>query len=327
MANNLDFQNLVGIDAWQEIQSNFSAVTQIPMRTVDPKGLPLTEFSGAPQLCSEYLKGSPLLIEECLDCLPVFLGGKAKVDQNLSYTCLLGLRNFVVTLRLNAQTPLAYVIIGPVALIKYKQKADYAKIAEDFNLNLDELYSAISEVKLSSFNSMLSVVELIEDVGNYFIKTAYKNITDQRESVTVNTDKLNRLLKVFLDVAFQVTGADAGSIMLLDKAKEELSIFAAKGLDEEIIKNARIKFGEGISGTVAQERASVLINDRIDDNRIKNFLNRPNLKSSMVLPLNFKEETLGVVNLSTNQSSSVTFSSNDLKIMDQLVNLVVVALH
>jgi len=327
LANNLDFKNLVGIDAWQEIQSNFSAVTQIPMRTVDLNGLPLTKFSLSPQLCSEYLNGSPLLIKECAECLPLFLGGKAEVDQNLSYTCLLGLRNFVATLRLDAQTPLAYVIIGPVVLIKYRQKSEYLKIARDLNLNLDELYSSITDVKLSSFNSMLSVVELIEDVGNYFIKAAYKNITSQRETVSINLDKLNRLLKVFLDVAFQVTGADAGSIMLLDKAKEELSIFASKGLKEAIIKNARIKFGEGISGTVAKERTSVLINDQINNNRIKSYLNRPNLKSSMVLPLKFKEDTLGVVNLSTNQNSAVTFSSDDLKIMDKLVDLVVVALH
>lgn len=316
MANNIDFKNLVGIDAWQEIQSNFSAVTQIPMRTVGLDGRPLTEFSGAPQLC-----------EECTDCLPSFLGGKEKVDQNSSYSCLLGLRNFVANLGLNAQTPLAYVIIGPVNLINYKPKSEYAKIARDLNLNLDELYNAIMDVKLSSFNSMLSVVELIEDVGNYLIKAAYKNLTTQAETTTVNLDKLNRLLKVFLDVAFQVTGADAGSIMLLDKAKEELSIFASRGIEDAIIKNARIKFGEGISGTVAKEKTPILINDRISNNRIRSYLTRPNLKSSMVLPLNFKKDTLGVVNLSTTRSSPVTFSSADLKIMDRLVDLVVLALH
>jgi len=327
MQDNINFKNLIGIDAWQEIQSNFSAVTNIPMRTVDSDGLPLTKFSGAPQLCSEYLNGAPALIKECTNCLPFFLGGKVKTDQNLSYTCLFGLRNFVATLKLDAQTPLAYVIIGPVVLINYKPKSEYVKIAQDLNLNLNELYNAITDIKLSSFNSMLSVVELIEDVGNYLIKAAYKNITAQRETATINLDKLNRLLKVFLDVAFQVTGADAGSIMLLDKAKEELSIFASKGIENAIIKHASVKFGEGISGTVAKERTSILINDHIDNNRIKNYLTRPNLKSSMVLPIKFKEDTLGVVNLSTTRNSPVTFNSNDLKIMDQLVDLVVVALH
>ncbi len=323
----MDFKSLVGIDAWQEIQSNFSAVIQIPMRTVDLKGLPLTKFSGAPQLCSEYLNGSPLLIKECSNCLPSFLGSKEKAGQNFNYTCLFGLRNFVATLGIDAQTPLAYVIIGPVVLINYKPKLEYVKIAQDFSLNLNELYNAIADVKLSSFNSMLSVVELIEDVGNYLIKAAYKTLTAQIETTSVNLDQLNRLLKVFLDVAFQVTGADAGSIMLLDKAKEELSIFASRGIADAIIKNARIKFGEGISGTVAKEKISILINDQISNNRIRSYLARPNLKSSMVLPLKFKEDTLGVVNLSTTRNSPVTFSSNDLKIMDQLVNLVVVALH
>lgn len=325
--NNIDFKNLVGIDAWQEIQSNFSAVTQIPMRTVDLDGLAITNFSGAPQLCAEYLNGGALLFKECASCLPTFLGGKAKTDQNLSYDCLLGLRNFVATLRLNEQTPLAYVIIGPVVLISYKPKSDYEKLAQDFNLNLDELYNAIIDIKLSSFNSMLSVVELIEDVGNYLIKAAYKDIAARQEAIDINQVKLNRLLKVFLDVAFQVTGADAGSIMLLDKAREELSIFTSRGLEDTIIKQARIKFGEGISGSVAKDNNSILINDQLNNNRIKNFLTRPNLKSSMVLPLKLKEDTLGVVNLSTTRNSQITFNAKDLKIMDQLVNLVAMALH
>jgi ligand-binding sensor protein len=325
---NIEFKNLVEIEAWQEIQSNFSSVTQIPMRTVDPAGRPLTKFSGAPHLCAEYLAGSPLLIKECTNCLPGFLGGRENPDQNLSYTCLFGLRNFIATLKLDPQTPLAYVIIGPVVLINYKPKSDYVQLAQQYNLNLNELYNAITDVKLSSFNSMLSVVALIEDVGNYLIKHAYKTLTAQMEMAnTANLERLNRLFKVFLDVAFQVTGADAGSVMLLDKAKEELSIFASRGIAEAISKNARIKYGEGISGTVAKERTSLLINDRISDNRIRSYLGRPNLKSSMVLPIKFKEDTLGVVNLSTTRNSPVTFNSNDLKTMDRLVDLMVVALH
>jgi ligand-binding sensor protein/putative methionine-R-sulfoxide reductase with GAF domain len=322
--NKLNFKNLVGIEAWQEIQSNFSAVTQIPMRTMDPAGRPLTSFSGAPQLCTE--NGSPRLLKECATCLPAFLGGQAGTDKNLSYSCMLGLRNFVATLKLN-DTPLAYVIIGPVVLINYKPKSEYARMAQELGLSLDELYNAVTDVKLSSFNSMLSVVELIEDVGNYLIKAAYKSLNAQMEITTLNQDKLNRLLKVFLDVAFQVTGADAGSIMLLDKAKEELSIFASRGIADEISKNARIRLGEGISGTVAQDKTPLLINDRIVNNRIKGFLMRPNLKSSMILPLKFCEDTLGVVNLSTNRNSAVSFSPDDLKVMDQLVSLVALAMH
>jgi ligand-binding sensor protein/putative methionine-R-sulfoxide reductase with GAF domain len=325
---NIEFKNLVDIDAWQEIQSNFSTVTQIPMRTVDPVGHPVTKFSGAPQLCSEYLTGSPLLIKECTNCLPGFLGGQETPDQNLSYNCLFGLRNFIATLKLDPQIPLAYVIIGPVALTNYRSKLDYAQLAQQYNLNLNELYNAITDVKLSSFNSMLSVVELIEDVGNYLIRASYKTLTAQIQTANAaNLDRLNRLFKVFLDVAFQVTGADAGSIMLLDKTKEELSIFASRGIADAIIKNARIKYGEGISGTVAKEGASLLINDRISDNRIRSYLGRPNLKSSMVLPIKYKEDTLGVVNLSTARNSPVTFNASDLKTMDRLVDLMVVALH
>lgn len=324
---NIDFKNIIGIREWQRIQDRFSAVIHIPMRTVDVHGLPLTNVSGESLLCAKYLSESILLSKACASCLPTFLGGKETVDKHLSYSCLLGLRNFIAALKIDEQTPLAYVILGPVVLIKHKPQSEYKNIANEYNLDIRELYGAIIEIKPSSFNSMLSVVELIEDVGNYLIKSSYRHMTLQREIITVDIDKVNRLLRAFLDVAFQVSGADSGSIMLLDKTKDELSIFASKGLRNDIVNNARIKFGEGISGTVAKKRASLLIDAHLGNNRIKSYLTRPNLKSSMVLPIKFKQDVLGVINLSTTQSSPVTFNPGDLKLMDRLVDLVSVAMH
>lgn len=323
----IDFKNLIGIDAWQEIQINFSAVTQIPMRTVDLKGQPLTKPSGAPHLCTDFIAGYPHLVKACSKCMPSFLGGEEKADKHLSYSCLLGLRNFVAALKLDPYTPLAYVIIGPVVLIDYKPKSEYEKIARDLNLNINELYSAITEIKLSSFNSMLSVVELIQDVGNYLIKAAYKKVATQIETTNIRLEKMTRLMQVFLDVAFQISRADSGSIMLLDKNDEELSIFTSKGIEESIVKNSKIKYGEGISGTVAKDKTPVLINDRLSCNRIKNFLKRPSLKSSMVLPIKHKDDILGVLNLSTKQESAVSFNTDDLNVMNRLIDLVSVALH
>jgi ligand-binding sensor protein len=323
----IDFKSLIDIKEWQRIQDNFSAVTHIPMRTVDANGLPITKFSSAPRLCTEYLSESQLLSKICNNCLPTFLGGEETVDKHLSFSCLLGLRSFIAALKIGPQTPIAYVIIGPVILVTPEPQSKYKDIAEKYNLKLAELYSAITEIKPSSFNSMLSMVELVEDVGNYLIKASYSSLIPQEETIIVDKNKLDKLLKVFLDVAFQASGADLGSIMLLDKAKEELSIFASKGLGNDIIKNSRVKFGEGISGTVAKEKTSILIDDKIKNNRIKSYLTRPNLKSSMILPIKFKEDVLGVVNLSTTQNSRVTFNHNDLKLMNRLVDLVGIALR
>jgi len=327
VAEIIDFKNLVGIEAWQEIQSNFSSVTQMPMRTVDLNGQPLTKPSNAPHLCTDFISGFPHLLKACSKCMPTFLGGDEKVDKHLSYSCMLGLRNFIAVLRLDQLTPLAYCIIGPVVLIDYKPKSEYEKIAQELGLNTNELYSAITDLKLSSFNSMLSVVELIQDVGNYLIKAAHKKIASQAEATNIKLEKLTRLMQVFLDVAFQVSKADTGSVMILDKNNEELSIFTSRGIDESIVKNSRIKYGEGISGTVAKERMPVLINDRLNNNRIKSYLKRPALKDAMVLPIRHKDDILGVLNLSTKQGSIVSFTSEDLKLMNRLIDLVSVALH
>jgi len=320
-------KDLIDIKEWQRIQDNFSAITEVSLRTVDSKGNLFTSPSREPRLCRELLQDSALKNKVCGPCLPTFLGGQAVVDKNLSFICEAGMCNFLAPLRAE-NLVFGYLIIGPVILVMRKTKEEYRPAAEELNVDLDDLWSAILEIKVISFQGMQSLVELIRDIGEYTIKLTYHNIVREKEvTMAPDSSKLSRLLNVLLDVAFQITGADIGSIMFFDRLKGELTIRASRGLPEEVINNTRVRLGDGIAGIAAKERVSFLIDDSSRDNRIKPYLKRPYISSSMVVPIDTEDGIMGVINLGALKTSSVRFNNTNLQLMNKLIDLTTVALH
>lgn len=318
----LNFRDIVDIPKWQQIQDNFAAVTKICLRTVDPHGIDVTKPSSKPLLCQELHHDSSVARKICGNCLPTFLGGKGVVDKNLNFSCLPGVHNFVAPLRINGGDAWAYILVGPLILVMRRPKEEYRQIAEDVNLTLDDIWSALLEMRVLSFQGAQSLVELIKDVGEYNLKLAYRNSMRERELVmNLELPKLGKILEVLLEVAFQISGADIGSIMFYDKDKDGLTIRVSKGLPEEVVRNAMVRLGSGISGIAAKEGRSFLINDDTQDNRIKPYLNRPNLSSAMVLPLKIENEVLGVMNLGAFRTSAARFDTENLSVMSRLVDL------
>lgn len=328
----LSLKNLVNISEWQKIQDNFSAVTSAGIQTVDLEGNQLTSPSREPRLCSELLKNYPLKEKFCGPCLPTFLGGLGVVDKNLRMICNAGLCNFITPLRIDEDKVLGYIILGPLILVMRKTKEEYRAVAEELDVDLEEFWDALLEIKVISMEGAHSVVDLIKDVAEYTLKLSYQNITLQRRRkemiMAADSPKLSKLLEALLDVAFQITGAEIGSIMFFEKdQKDEMTVRASRGLPEEIVSKARVRLGNGISGIAAQERKSILIDDNLRDNRIRSYLTRPYISSSMVLPIEVKDRVLGVMNLGALQTSAVRFNTDNVQLMHKLIELATVALH
>jgi GAF domain-containing protein len=248
------------------------------------------------------------------------LGGKGVVDRNLGYTCHMGFHSFITPLKLEEAKIVGYVVLGPVVLIARKPKEEYRQDAETLGMDLEELWNAVLEVRVLSFQRAQAIIELIRSFGEYLIRLAAKRISAEQE-LAESSPQINELLKVFLDVALQVSGADIGSIMLLKKDSNELTIRVAKGLSDEVVKNAKVKLGEGISGTAAQENTPMVLDDNIKDNRIRRHLNRPYIRSSMILPIQVANQPLGVMNLGALETSPIRFNDTSLQNMNRLVNL------
>src|SRR4030042_4334264 len=273
----LSLRDLVDLKEWKKIQDNFSGITNVGLRLLDAKGNPATSPSGQPRLCSEVLKKSPLKNEICGPCLPTFLGGRSIVDKHLSTICKAALHNFIVPLKYSNKV-FGFLQMGPVILVMRKPKQEYRKVAEALNVDLEEFWSALLEIKVMSFQAAQSIMELIGDIGDYTIKLAHEGLIKTREAVMgEETSKLKKLLNALLDVAFKVTGADTGSIMLIDKQRKHLTIRHSKGLPEEIVKTTKVMMGEGIAGTEVEEGKPYIIDEGMEDNRIKKYLRRPSI--------------------------------------------------
>ena len=85
------------------------------------------------------------------------------------------------------------------------------------------------------------------------------------------------------------------AILLLNEKTQELRIRFSVGHPEEVVRNLRVKVGEGIVGRAAQERRSVLVNDvRKDPAYIESI---PSVRSELAVPLIAKNRVVGVIDL------------------------------
>lgn len=312
-------RDLIEVREWQRIQDNFSTITGVSLRTLDSEGKLLTKQSNKPRLCL-------LKKELCGECLPTFLGGRGVVNKNFGFACNTSLHNFITPLKLTDKV-FGYIIIGPIVLVMRKSQDEYLKIAQDLGLdNPQSFYDSILEIKTLSFHGEQSLMELIKDIAEYTLKLAYQNLFKQRGIIST-LPGLMALLNAMLDVAFEISQANVGSIMLLDENTDELTIHSARGIAPEIINNTRVKLGERIAGVAAKKQEAYLIDEHFNDNRIKPYLERPYLSSSMVIPLKMENRAIGVMNLSTLDSSPARFKKEDLKLMQKLVDFTTLAIQ
>lgn len=149
----------------------------------------------------------------------------------------------------------------------------------------------------------------------------YKEVSllyDIAESITsLNSAEAGKLI---LERATRLIKADSASIMLLNKDKGALEIVSGIGKNYD----AKISFkpGEGIAGTVLITGKGEIINKLQNDPRFVKGKNR--ISSLICIPLRLRNETIGVMNISTEETFEYT--SEDYKVMTTLATLAVYAI-
>jgi len=108
----------------------------------------------------------------------------------------------------------------------------------------------------------------------------------------------------------QVTlGGDRVSIMLADREKKLLDVKAAIGYAEETL-SLRVPVGSGITGWAAAHRRTLRVNDVQEDPRY--IEGNPNTRSEMAIPLIYRSELLGILNVESELLSAYTESDEEL---------------
>ncbi len=136
---------------------------------------------------------------------------------------------------------------------------------------------------------------------------------------------LKDLLHQIVVLASTVTEASVGSIMLIDAAREYLTIEAAIGLHEDIVRKTRLPVGTSIAGYVAKTGEPLIIEDIEKDDRFKRS-NRERYGAASLLcaPLRIKNNVLGVINMA-NKGEGQTFTEHDLRLLTNFASQAAVA--
>jgi sigma-B regulation protein RsbU (phosphoserine phosphatase) len=135
---------------------------------------------------------------------------------------------------------------------------------------------------------------------------------------------------LILDVVIRSLGVDKASIMQFDPDIGALRIVAAKGMPENIMRDAIVRVGEGISGKVFADRKPILVSDiraeGLDSGRDR-YRTRSLISAPMTcFPMTVGKEAMGVINV-TDRSDGKPFTDDDLKLLTTLANQAAAYMH
>lgn len=151
----------------------------------------------------------------------------------------------------------------------------------------------------------------LNDVGNLLISTLDEKVVRRRamEAITGLMD------------------AEAGSLLMVDRAKGELYFDVALGEKGAEMKEVRLRIGEGIAGWVAQKGRAVLIKDVRKDKRFQKGADKKSgfkTRDMVCVPVRIKGRTLAV--LQAMNSKSGAFTKDSLKLFQMFSNQVAIAI-
>jgi diguanylate cyclase (GGDEF)-like protein len=136
-------------------------------------------------------------------------------------------------------------------------------------------------------------------------------------NLTVDTDEL---FSRMLEIAMSVTGADGGSLMLLDAERRTLSVRVAVGVERELWPKIRVPLGEGIAGRAAADARPIRLRGKADHKTFRVVRERFDVESALCVPLVHEGRVLGVLNLH-HSTRADAFSDDDLAFAEQLGHL------
>jgi len=129
-----------------------------------------------------------------------------------------------------------------------------------------------------------------------------------------STLNLNEILEQVIDDALRITGAESGSIMLLDETQKTLTIMCARGISPRISNRTSSGLGEGLAGWVAQRAKPVNVSYKLKDEYVQAILKSENIVAALAVPLKVKEKVIGVLNV-IRRKKKEEFTEEDLNLV------------
>ena len=132
----------------------------------------------------------------------------------------------------------------------------------------------------------------------------------------------DELLETVVDETRDALHAHVSSLYLLDRDGAYLTLAATNGLDRYQIGRARVPFGEGVTGRVAESRNPLVVPDVPREPRflwVRGIDQKRFIASMLSVPLVWADTTVGVLNIQTEQPRD--FSPADVAQLGAIADL------
>ena len=147
--------------------------------------------------------------------------------------------------------------------------------------------------------------------------------------LNTNFRDVHALLSQIMESATRLSDAEASSLLLMDKDRNELYFEVALGTKGKEVQNFTVKLGEGIAGWVALHNKSLIVNDLANDRRhLSTIGEQINYESKMMMavPMRVKDDCIGVIEVINKTGGASGFTQDDIEWLEIFANQAALAI-
>ena len=140
------------------------------------------------------------------------------------------------------------------------------------------------------------------------------------QTITASLDS-DAVLSAIVDAAVELTGAEEGSLLLLDESTGDLYMRAAKNFQEDFVRTFRLPIQDTLAGSVLRTGQSVVLDESTPQKIKTSYL----VHALIYVPLKIKDEVMGVLGVD-NRHTRMPFQKRDINLLSTLAEYAVIAL-
>ncbi|HEY3345070.1 MAG TPA: ATP-binding protein [Anaerolineaceae bacterium] len=140
-------------------------------------------------------------------------------------------------------------------------------------------------------------------------------------SITASLD-LDSVLTAVVDAAVALTGAEEGSLLLLDEATGELYMRAARNFQEDFVRTFRLPVKDSLAGNVIRSGKPIILDEKTPQKIKTAYL----VQGLLYVPLQSKGNIFGVLGVD-NRQSRLPFTNMHVKALSAMADYAVIAIE
>ncbi len=140
-------------------------------------------------------------------------------------------------------------------------------------------------------------------------------------SVTGSLD-LDSVLSAVVDAAVELTGAEEGTLLLLDESSGELYVRASRNFQEEFVRTFRLPVHDTLAGNVLRSGQPAVLDEKTPQKIKTSYL----VHGLIYVPLQVHGHVFGVLGVD-NRTNYIPFKDHDVKLLLALAEFAVIAIE